>query len=110
MSDNEALDDVRRTALDYADYIDTITKIMIGFAAAAEIGLGILLFYLTDFSDPVHRLIFVAAAAVYSPLVCCLGAFWFHLDRWSRRILKAIELTQHGETPSENSVTTSQPE
>ena len=56
-----------------------------------EVGLGITLIVLTDFSDELHRLIFVVTCVIYSPLICGLLTLWAHANRNTARMLQALE-------------------
>jgi hypothetical protein len=94
MSDDESLDDVRRRVLDMVDTWDSLTRWMFGLACAAELGLGIALIWLTDFSDPLQRLIFLAVATIYAPLIIFIAAITCRAEQNSQRILKAIDLLQ----------------
>lgn len=93
MNTDDSFDNARRAALDHYEFMDTITKVMMWIAGIAELGLGITMVWLTDFSDPVQRLIFVAAATIYMPLACFVFAISCHAERNSQRILKAIDLS-----------------
>ena len=99
MPSEKSTDDIRRAALDSYESMDKYTKIMIAIAGVAEISLGVLLVWLTNFSDPVQRLIFVAAATVYMPLACCVGAVFCHVERNTQRMLKAVELLRETKKP-----------
>ncbi len=94
MATEEALDDLRRNALKNYDFWDKTTKNMIGLAAVCELGLGIALIWFTDFSDPTQRLIFLAAATIYTPLALFIFALSCHAERNFERILKSIELME----------------
>ncbi len=91
---DDALEMARRAALDAYDKVDRSTKLMVALAGIAEVALGATLIWLTDFSEPLQRLIFVATATVYVPLVCCIGAIATHAERNSKQVLKALELTR----------------
>lgn len=92
MSDRSTTNDARRKALDRIEESEFLFKSLFLLMAFLELGLGITLILLTDFSNRVHLLVFLAACVVYAPLVCGLGALWAHSNRNTQRILKAIDL------------------
>jgi hypothetical protein len=91
---DDTLEIARRAALDVYDAVDRNTKFMVGLAGIAEVGLGVTLIWLTNFSEPLHLLIFVATATVYVPLSFCICAIASHAERNSKQILKALELNR----------------
>ena len=99
MASENSLDDARRKALDNYELWDKLTKIFIGLVVALEIGLGIALIWLTDFWDPVQRLIFLAAATIYAPMVLLVMTVGYRVERNTLCVLKAIELLK--ERPEE---------
>ncbi|HYN22772.1 MAG TPA: hypothetical protein VE078_17560 [Thermoanaerobaculia bacterium] len=86
------LDEIRRRTLDRVDQAHKRFLMVVIAAAVLELALLLAVFYVTDFSDPVHRVVFVCTMLVYLMLcmaVMALGA-WF--GKVEARILKAIEL------------------
>ena len=92
MATEEVFDDIRRKALENYDFWDKTTKLFVCIAAVCELSLGIALIWLTDFSDPVQRLIFLAVVTIYAPLALFIFAVSCHAERNFERILNAIEL------------------
>ena len=92
MTTEESLDDVHRQVLDSIESVDRLTWMILALAGLFEVGLGVALIWLTDFSDPLQRLIFLAVATIYAPLAVFLFGVSYHADRNSQRILKAIAL------------------
>lgn len=92
MNDRATADEARRKALDRIEESERLFKGFFFLTVFFEVGLGVTLILLTDFSNRVHLLIFLAACMVYAPLVCGLAALWAHADRNTQRILKALEL------------------
>lgn len=98
MATDESLDKLRRQALDNFEFWDKVTKFFLVVAAVAELVLGVALIWLTDFSDPIQRLIFLAVATIYLPLGFFMFAISCHAERNFERILHAIELQQDSST------------
>lgn len=94
MSDRPTANDTRRRVLDRIEESEFLFKSFFFLMAFLEVGLGITLIVLTDFSNRVHVLIFVAASVIYAPLVCGLAALWAHSNRNAQRILRAIDLLE----------------
>ena len=92
MASTNSLDDVRRKALDSYELWDKLTKFFIWLLVVLEIGLGIALILLTDFWDPVQRLIFLAVATIYAPLSLLVVTLGYRAERNTECILKAIDL------------------
>ena len=99
MASENSLDDVRRKAMDSYEVWDNLTRFFLGAAIVAEIGLGIALICFTDFWDPVQRLIFLAAATIYTPMVFLVFMLGWRVERTTYYVLKAIELLR--ECPEE---------
>ena len=88
------LDEIRRSALDRVDQAAKRFRMVIVAAAVLEALLLLFVFYVTDFADPVHRVVFACTMLLYFMMfmmVVGLGA-WF--GTFEARILKAIELTE----------------
>ncbi len=92
MENNDSLDAIRRKALDSYELWDTLTKFFVGLTIVAEIGLGITLIWFTDFTDPLQRLIFLAAVMVYAPIVFFLVTLGYRAERNTECVLRAIDL------------------
>ena len=90
---DQRLDDVRRKAL---DRVDKSKKAAIGFLVGAGVleGAALLaIFFLIDFSDTLHLLIFFCATLVYAPLALGLAALKAYIDLSTQRVLHAVELS-----------------
>ena len=88
----EKLDEIRRRALDRIDRAEKVFKWAIVGAALLEGALFLVLIYLTDFSDPLHLLIFFGLMLVYNTLAVGLIALGAQVGKSEARILKAVEL------------------
>jgi len=102
MATEESLDDIRHKALENYDFWDRTTTFLVAIAAVCELGLGIALIWLTDFSDPIQRLIFLAAATIYIPLALFIVALSCHAERNFERVLQAIGLIDNSLKEDEN--------
>ncbi len=91
MSDDKALNNIRRTALDQVDRRDKATFWTLVAAGLVE-GTGLILYLvLMDFSNRLHWLIFIAACMVYGTLALGLFALSSEVKASVQRILRAIE-------------------
>ena len=97
MENEDSIDTIRRKALDSYELWDNLTKFFIGLVALAEVGLGIALIWLTDFSDPVQRLVFLAVVTIYAPLGLFLLTIAYRVERNTESILRAIDLLRQQE-------------
>lgn len=88
------LDQIRRVALDRVDLAQRRFRYIVMTAAVLEALLLLLVFYVTDFSDPVHRVVFACTMLVYFMLVMTLFALGTYISKIEARILKAIELAE----------------
>ncbi len=88
------LDEIRRRTLDRVDQAQGRFRMVVMATAVVELLLLLFVFYVTDFSDPVHRVVFACTMLVY--LMLCMAVFalgaWF--AKVEARILKAIELAE----------------
>ncbi len=82
----------RRAALDRVDKADRAFKVAFVGGALFEGVFLALLIWAVDFSDPTHRVIFVAALLVYGALAIAIIALGLHVSRGAERILKALSL------------------
>ncbi len=91
MPDEEALDQIRRSALDQIDQQDK-TSLRILIAAGIVEGTGLILYLvLMDFSDRLHWLIFIAACMVYGTLALGIFSLGAEVKASVQRVLRAIE-------------------
>ena len=90
MASDEARHDIGTSESDSSEWWDMLTKVYLGLAVVSEIGLAIVLIWLTDFSDPIQRQILLAAAAIYIPLACLVVAIGARAERNVEKILKAV--------------------
>jgi hypothetical protein len=88
------LDEIRRRALDRIDLAQRRFQSMIAAAGVVEALLLLFVFVVTDFSDPVHRVVFACTMLVYLMLVMALFALGTFLGKIEACILKAIELAE----------------
>jgi hypothetical protein len=90
MSAND-LDNIRQSVLDRMERGDKLVRSSIIAAAVVE---GLLLaaaFFIADWSNPLHRLVFILAVLTYSVIACGLIAIAGHISRSTGRVLVALE-------------------
>lgn len=85
------LDSIRQGVLDRMERGDRLVKGAIIGAAVVE---GVLLaaaIFIADWSNPLHRLVFILAILTYSVIACGLVALAGHISRSVGRVLVALE-------------------
>jgi len=92
--ETQKLDEIRRRALDRVDLAQRQFRYMVMAAAVVEALLLLFVLYVTDFSDPVHRVVFACTMLVYFMMVMALFALGTYFGKIEARILKAIELAE----------------
>lgn len=94
---SENINKARENTLSHIERNERNYKLAFVSAALIEaifIGAFVLL---ADFSNRVHLLLFIAAFAVYTILICGLFALGLHVSRCTLRVLKAIEFSKTDE-------------
>lgn len=92
--ETQTLDEIRRRTLDRVDQAAKRFRMVIVAAAVLEAILLLFVFYVTDFANPVHQVVFACTMLLYFMMfmmVVGLGA-WF--GTFEARLLKAIELAE----------------
>ena len=92
--ETQKLDEIRRRALDRVDLAQRRFRYMVMAAAVLEALLLLFVLYVTDFSDPVHRVVFACTMLVYFMMFMALFALGTYFGKIEARILKAIELAE----------------
>lgn len=85
------LDSIRRSVLDRMERGDRLVKSAIIAAAMVE---GLLLaaaIFIADWSNPLHRLVFILSILTYSVVACGLVALAGHITRSVGRVLIVLE-------------------
>lgn len=85
------LDNIRQSVLDRMERGDKLVR---GSIIAAAIVEGLLLaaaVFIADWSNPLHRLVFILAVLTYSVIACGLIAVAGHISRSTGRVLVALE-------------------
>ncbi|HUQ20573.1 MAG TPA: hypothetical protein VM099_13240 [Gemmatimonadaceae bacterium] len=85
------LDNIRQSVLDRMERGDKLVRGSIIAAAVVE---GLLLaaaMFIADWSNPLHRLVFILAVLTYSVIACGLIALAGHISRSTGRVLVALE-------------------
>lgn len=85
------LDSIRESVLDRMERGDRLVKGAIIAAAVVE---GLLLaaaLFMADWSNPLHRLVFILSILTYSVIACGLIALAGHISRSVGRVLIAME-------------------
>ena len=85
------LDSIRESVLDRMERGDRLVKGAIIAAAVVE---GLLLaaaLFMVDWSNPLHRLVFILSILTYSVIACGLIALAGHISRSVGRVLIAME-------------------
>ena len=88
------LDEIRRRTLDRVDQAAKRFRMVIVAAAVLEILLLLFVFYVTDFADPVHRVVFACTMLIYFMMFMMVLGLGTWLGKLEARILKAIELAE----------------
>lgn len=81
-----------RTALDRLDRANRRVTQLIVLAALVESALLVLVLLAVDFTDPLHRLVFLLAVLTYFTLGLAILALGAHVSRVQERLLTALEL------------------
>jgi hypothetical protein len=85
------LDSIRQGVLDRMERGDRLVKsAIIGAAVVEGLLLGVAVF-LADWSNPLHRLVFILSILTYSVVACGLVALAGHISRSVGRVLIALE-------------------
>ena len=90
MSAND-LDNIRQGVLDRMERGDRLVKSAIIGAAVVEGLLLAVAISLADWSNPLHRLVFILSILTYSVVACGLVALAGHVSRSVGRVLIALE-------------------
>lgn len=85
------LDNIRQGVLDRMERGDRLVKGAIIAAAVAEGLLLAVAVFIADWSNPLHRLVFVLSILTYSVIACGLVALAGHISRSVGRVLIALE-------------------
>jgi hypothetical protein len=81
-----------RSALDRLDRANRRVTLLVMVAATVEALLLVTVLLVIDFSDPLHRLVFLASMLTYFTLGLAIAALGAHVTRVQERVLSAIEL------------------
>jgi len=87
-----------QVALDRLDRANSRFTLVIVAAATIEAALMLLVLRYIDFSDPLHRLVFLLAMLTYFTLALGLIALGAHVSRVQERLLTALELLRESPT------------
>jgi hypothetical protein len=85
------LDNIRQGVLDRMERGDRLVKSAIIAAAVVEGLLLAVAVFLADWSNPLHRLVFILSILTYSVVACGLVALAGHISRSVGRVLIAME-------------------
>ena len=85
------LDNIRHSVLDRMERGDRLVKWAIVVAAALEGVLLVAAIFIADWSNPLHRLVFILSILTYSVIACGLVALAGHISRSVGRVLIALE-------------------
>ena len=85
------LDSIRSSVLDRMERGDRLVKLAIIAAAMVEGFLLVAAIFITDWSNPLHRLVFILSILTYSVVACWLVALAGHISRSVGRVLSALE-------------------
>ena len=88
-----------KAALDRLDRANRRVTLAIIAAAAVEGILLVLVLLAIDFSDPLHRLMFLLAMLTYFTLAMAIIALGAHVSRVQERMLTALELLRDTPAP-----------
>lgn len=92
MKDDTSLDHVRGEALNAIARTELWFKTLIGLCGLAELIGLVAVFWLMDWSDPTHRLIFAATMLVWVNLALWVYTLAVRNRVGEQRILRAIEI------------------
>lgn len=90
MSAND-LDNIRQSVLDRMERGDKLVRGAIVAAAVVEALLLAAALFIADWSNPLHRLVFLLSILTYSVIACGLIALAGHISRSIGRVLVALE-------------------
>jgi hypothetical protein len=90
MSAND-LDNIRQSVLDRMERGDKLVRGAIVAAAVVEALLLAAALFIADWSNPLHRLVFILSILTYSVIACGLIALAGHISRSTGRVLVALE-------------------
>lgn len=85
------LDNIRKSVLDRMERGDRLVKWAIIAAAMVEGLLLVAAIFIADWSNPLHRLVFILSILTYSVVACGLVALAGHISRSVGRVLIALE-------------------
>ena len=85
------LDSIRTSVLDRMERGDRLVKSAIIAAAMVEGLLLVAAIFIADWSNPLHRLVFILSILTYSIVACGLVALAGHISRSVGRVLIALE-------------------
>jgi hypothetical protein len=85
------LDSIRQSVLDRMERGDRLVKGAIIAAAMVEGLLLVTAIFIADWSNPLHRLVFILSILTYSVVACGLVALAGHISRSVGRVLIALE-------------------
>ena len=85
------LDSIRSSVLDRMERGDRLVKLAIIAAAMVEGLLLVAAIFITDWGNPLHRLVFILSILTYSVVACGLVALAGHISRSVGRVLIALE-------------------
>jgi hypothetical protein len=85
------LDSIRQGVLDRMERGDRLVKGAIIAAAMVEGLLLVVAIFIADWSNPLHRLVFILSILTYSVVACGLVALAGHISRSVGRVLIALE-------------------
>jgi len=85
------LDSIRSSVLDRMERGDRLVKWAIIAAAMVEGLLLVAAIFIADWSNPLHRLVFILSILTYSVVACGLVALAGHISRSVGRVLIALE-------------------
>lgn len=81
-----------RTALDRLDRANRRVTQLVLLAAGVESVLLVLVLLAIDFTDPLHRVLFLLSMLTYCTLALAIVALGAHISRVQERLLTALEL------------------
>ena len=94
MPTDRSLDDVRTSVLDRVERGERATKLAIVAAALVEALMLALALALTDWKDPVQRLLFIFSVLSYSIIALGLFALGGHVTRTVGHLMDAIAIIE----------------
>lgn len=96
MAQTVDLDRVRTAALARIDRSERNFKLAFIGAAIVESAFIVSFMFLADLSNRVHLLLLISTVSCYSIVVLGLVALGAYVNRGIARVLKAVELSDHG--------------